>query len=155
MSLDTILVAVSSERALATTLAERTAEVAAPADADVLLAHVYTDDEYDDTRDRLHVAPDSEVTPDEIAERNASAREARTVLEDAGLDVSTYGRVSETGSKGRRLVAMADEFDADMLIIGGRDRTPVGKAVFGSTAQKVMLEAPCPVLFVRNESAPS
>lgn len=151
MSLDTILVAVSTERGLATKLAKETAEIAVPADADVLLAHVYTADEYEDTRKRLNLNSDSEVTPDEIAKRNASAREARTVLEDAGLDVSTYGRVSETGSKGRQLVAMAEEFDTDMLIIGGRDRTPVGKAVFGSTAQRVMLEAPCPVLFIRRE----
>lgn len=151
MSLDTIVVAVSSERALAAELAETAAEIAAPADAEVLLAHVYTETEYDDTRERLNVDPDSEVGSDEIAERNASVRDAMGVLDDAGVAVSAYGRVGDTDAKGRQLAALAEELDADMLVVGGRKRTPVGKAVFGSLAQDVLLEAPCPVLFVREQ----
>lgn len=151
MSLDTIVVAVTSERAQAAELAETAAEIAAPAEAEVLLAHVYTETEYDDTRERLNVDPDSEVGSDEIAERYASVRDAMAVLDDAGVAVSAYGRVGDTDAKGRQLVALAEELDADMLVVGGRKRTPVGKAVFGSLAQDVLLEAPCPVLFVREQ----
>jgi len=46
---------------------------------------------------------------------------------------------------------LAAEVDADLVVVSGRKRTPTGKAVFGSTAQTVLLDAPCPVTFVRVE----
>jgi nucleotide-binding universal stress UspA family protein len=44
---------------------------------------------------------------------------------------------------------MAAGVDADMVFIQERRRSPAGKAVFGSAAQEVLLNAPCPVTFVR------
>lgn len=38
---------------------------------------------------------------------------------------------------------------ADLIVIGLRHRTPVGKLIMGSTAQRVLLDARCPVLSVR------
>ena len=47
------------------------------------------------------------------------------------------------------LVAVANEVDADMIVIGLRRRSPVGKFIMGSNAQSVLLHADCPVLAVR------
>jgi nucleotide-binding universal stress UspA family protein len=47
------------------------------------------------------------------------------------------------------LVAVAAEVDADFIVIGLRRRTPVGKLILGSNAQRVLLDAPCPVLAVK------
>lgn len=47
------------------------------------------------------------------------------------------------------LVAVAAETGADMIVIGLRRRTPVGKLILGSNAQRILLEAPCPVLAVK------
>ena len=47
------------------------------------------------------------------------------------------------------LVNVADELDADMIVIGLRRRSPVGKLILGSNAQRVLLDAPCPVLAVK------
>jgi nucleotide-binding universal stress UspA family protein len=52
-------------------------------------------------------------------------------------------------SPGEDLVNYARDNNIDEIIIGIRRRSKVGKLVFGSTAQYVILEAPCPVLAVK------
>lgn len=50
---------------------------------------------------------------------------------------------------GEDLVILADENKVDEIIIGARRRSKVGKLIFGSTAQYVILNAPCPVVTVK------
>lgn len=47
------------------------------------------------------------------------------------------------------LIAIADETNADLIVIGLRRRTPVGKLILGSNAQRILLDAPCAVLAVK------
>jgi nucleotide-binding universal stress UspA family protein len=47
------------------------------------------------------------------------------------------------------LVNVSSEVDADLIVIGLRRRSPVGKLILGSNAQRVLLDAPCPVLAVK------
>lgn len=47
------------------------------------------------------------------------------------------------------LIAVAEDSDAELIVIGLRRRTPVGKLILGSNAQRVLLDAPCPVLAVK------
>jgi len=49
------------------------------------------------------------------------------------------------------LVNVATEVEAELLVIGLRRRSPVGKLILGSNAQRVLLDAPCPVLAVKAE----
>ena len=52
-------------------------------------------------------------------------------------------------SPGEDLVNYAKDNNIDEIIIGVRRRSKVGKLVFGSTAQYVILEASCPVVAVK------
>lgn len=47
------------------------------------------------------------------------------------------------------LVNVAREVSAELIIIGLRRRSPVGKLILGSNAQRILLDAPCPVLAVK------
>ncbi|MGH8823022.1 MAG: universal stress protein [Jiangellaceae bacterium] len=51
------------------------------------------------------------------------------------------------------LIAVAEETSADFIVIGLRRRTPVGKLILGSNAQRILLDAPCPVLAVKAEDS--
>ena len=50
---------------------------------------------------------------------------------------------------GEDLVQLAKENNVDEIIIGVRRRSKVGKLLFGSTAQYVILNAHCPVVSVK------
>lgn len=50
---------------------------------------------------------------------------------------------------GEDLVDFATEEGADLIVIGLRRRSPVGKLVLGSNAQDILLGADCPVLAVK------
>ncbi|HET7798810.1 MAG TPA: universal stress protein [Humibacillus xanthopallidus] len=47
------------------------------------------------------------------------------------------------------ILGTAEEVGADLIVIGVRRRSAVGKLVTGSTAQQVLLDAPCSVLAVK------
>jgi nucleotide-binding universal stress UspA family protein len=48
-----------------------------------------------------------------------------------------------------QILEVADEVDAELVVVGVRRRSPVGKLIMGSVAQRVILGAGCPVLAVK------
>ena len=58
------------------------------------------------------------------------------------------GRV---GDPTEEVLAVAAELDARYVVVGGRRRSPVGKALFGSTTQEVLLESDRPVVTVMRD----
>lgn len=72
-----------------------------------------------------------------------AARRARKRLEDHGIDVTYEER---SGDPADTIDRIADEYDADVICIAGRKRSPTGKAVFGSVTQDVILGSDRPVL---------
>ncbi len=50
------------------------------------------------------------------------------------------------------LLSVAQEISADLLVIGIRRRSAVGKLITGSTAQAILLGADCPVVAVKPKS---
>jgi nucleotide-binding universal stress UspA family protein len=48
-----------------------------------------------------------------------------------------------------QILQVAHDTNAELIVIGLRRRSPVGKLIMGSSAQTVLLEAECPVLAVK------
>ena len=80
------------------------------------------------------------------AERDLDA--VRKVLEDSGVsyDVRQLVRGFEPAED---LISIAEANDAELIVIGLRRRSPVGKLILGSNAQRVLLDAHCAVLAVK------
>ena len=53
------------------------------------------------------------------------------------------------GHLAEQLLKLTEEVGAELLVIGARRRSPVGKALLGSVAQTMILEADVPVLVVK------
>jgi nucleotide-binding universal stress UspA family protein len=69
-------------------------------------------------------------------------------LAESGVDHEVEQAV-EARDPADQLLAVARETNAELIVIGLRRRTPVGKLIMGSAAQRVLLEADCPVLAVK------
>ena len=150
MSLETVLLAVGPNDADRTAeLARTVTDIAGPAGATVIIAHVFTEEEFETAVDRLELPSVADADPDKVAHRHETVRDLRDRFEDATLSTSICGAV---GNHGGEIVRLAEDKNADLVVVGGRKRSPTGKAVFGSVAQEVMLNAACPVTFVRGES---
>jgi nucleotide-binding universal stress UspA family protein len=74
--------------------------------------------------------------------------EVRARLDEEGLEHEVRQLVLGL-EPAEDLIAVAEEVSADMIVIGLRRRSPVGKLILGSNAQRVLLDAPCPVLAVK------
>jgi nucleotide-binding universal stress UspA family protein len=96
----------------------------------------------------------------------AKLRGAALVVVNTSPDAETAGLANELAASGVRyeiktaadthdsaeeLIRTAETTAADFIVIGLRRRSPVGKLLLGSNAQRVLLDAACPVLAVKAE----
>ena len=71
----------------------------------------------------------------------------------AKLDAEGVAHTVVQAVRGRdaaeEVIDAVEQHAADLVVIGLRRRTAVGKLILGSTAQRILLGAPCPVLAVK------
>lgn len=78
---------------------------------------------------------------------------AAEVADDAaeGIDMP-YETVSLVGKAEDEILRYIEEHAVRYVVLGPRRRSPVGKAVFGSVAQEILLNADCPVVTIQSEA---
>jgi nucleotide-binding universal stress UspA family protein len=76
------------------------------------------------------------------------AAEIAAELAARGVDVRIERQV-ERGDPAHEILEAADRLDAEVIVIGLRHRSAVGKLILGSDAQRILLHATCPVLAVK------
>jgi nucleotide-binding universal stress UspA family protein len=97
---------------------------------------------------------DSSDIPDDLqqfksAGRVQSVRRAQEFLEDRGVDVIAR---DDSGDTTEDILDDAEEFDVDAIVLGGRKRSPAGKAIFGSVTQSVILNSDRPVVVTGSQA---
>ena len=80
------------------------------------------------------------------AEQELDWNVKKILNEDIALN-ETHLLVNDSSPEAQ-LVEFAERYHVDEIIIGAPKRTRVGKLLFGSTAQYIVLNAPCPVVTV-------
>jgi nucleotide-binding universal stress UspA family protein len=82
--------------------------------------------------------------------RYAGTTDAQAVEDRlAALPVDTDFRQSMSEDVADEVLAIAAVENPRLLVVGIRHRTPVGKLLLGSVAQRLILEARCPVVAVK------
>ena len=92
-----------------------------------------------------------ELHRDDAVETEADLDAIRAELRDLGVEHEIRQLVPGV-DPADDLVNVATDVSAEFIVIGLRRRSPVGKLILGSNAQRVLLDAPCPVLAVKADA---
>ncbi|KYH25444.1 universal stress protein family protein [Halalkalicoccus paucihalophilus] len=116
-------------------------------DEPVAVVHVLTREEFV-SLERTNVSETGEAVPVEgiIGTAEDIAAEA---IEEAAVDATAVGLMGDPADE---IVEYANEQGARYIVAAGRKRSAVGKALFGSVVQSILLSAECPVVSLRIES---
>ncbi|MHA3775233.1 universal stress protein [Verrucomicrobiota bacterium sgz303538] len=88
------------------------------------------------------------VMPDSDVAKHWDEMLTRLTRERAEGNIKTSSEV-RLGKASDEIVAIAEKSGADMLVIATHGRTGLKRVLMGSTAERVVRHAPCPVLVVR------
>jgi len=85
--------------------------------------------------------------------KNSMLQEAQKIIDGAKELASTQDiairTVIEEGHAADRIIATAEKLQNDLIIMGSYGWRGVNKAIMGSTAERVIIDASCPILVVR------
>ena len=77
---------------------------------------------------------------------NATLREAEEQLKEEGVEVQTHAR---QGDPADAILDVAEETNADLIIVGNKGMSGAKRFLLGSVPNKVSHHAPCSVLIIR------
>jgi nucleotide-binding universal stress UspA family protein len=87
--------------------------------------------------------------PTDAAAREEVVALATGAAAGSGVELLTVLEPEDGGTGVEDFLSAAEAPGVDLLVLGIRHRTPVGKLILGSTEQQILLDAPRPVLAVK------
>ena len=97
----------------------------------------------------LHVVDSVDPDREEAYRLGVSDEIEKLVGREPSVDWKLHLAVADGDDRAGALLGLVEGIDPDLVVIGARKRSPVGKAFLGSVAQTVILEAGVPVLVVK------
>lgn len=110
---------------------------------DLDVVHVLTEQAYQEL-DRTS-SEKRHVTTQHSEIEETAAEIVEEALLESGVNANTVGLV---GQPAQEIAKYSQTQNARYIVVGSRKRSPVGKAVFGSVSQEVLLNAKQPVVAV-------
>lgn len=140
-----MIVAAVDQSAHARRIVKEAAALAQAFDQPLHVVHVMSQSEFV-SRQQDHA--DETGKPIDMAEiREIATKHAESTAEDVDT-IGEYTPVGLVGDAPSEVVEYANTHDARYIVVGPRSRSPAGKAVFGSTAQSILLNASCAVVSI-------
>ena len=87
----------------------------------------------------------SSEKPEDINQAEQNLREAKDFLDEKGVECETH-QLARGLTPGEDIVRFAEENEIDQIFVGIEKKSRTSKLILGSTAQFVILKAPCPVI---------
>lgn len=147
----TILIAIGETEATSPVISTGY-ELAERYDDNVVALHVMPQDDFEEHKRTIENSrrfQDLSLSQEQDSAARFARRAVReTIPEFDNARVRSRGRVGDPATE---IISEANDTDPRFLVLGGRRRSPVGKALFGSITQKVLLEARCPVVTMMTE----
>lgn len=118
--------------------------------ADLIVLYARSEAEYEEDRRAVEDVMALESSTYDVGQAAEGAEQVAVEIADAALaDVDVdYRTLGAVGDSADRVLSIAEERDCDHVFIPGRRRSPTGKAIFGDTAQQVVLNFEGPVTVV-------
>lgn len=148
----TILVAVG-EKSTSNELIETAYELAVAFGDELEVLHVIPREEAEDHFRTLRSIPEFRDMSLSVEEERAE-EVARRLVDDAlsEYDHDAVRSVGRIGDPAESILSVANAHDARYVVVGGKKRSPAGKALFGSVTQSVLLNAEVPTVTVMDSS---
>lgn len=136
----TVLAAIESPSDMK--IVKQASSLAQAHDDELVVLHVFTREKFEN---RAEGRNDYYLNDGAYDAAKVSEAAVHAALSGDNSDVFFQGRIGEPAEE---ILNEAKRTDAHYLVVGGRKRSPVGKAVFGDTTQEILLNATLPVVTV-------
>lgn len=137
-----VVAAVDKSERARKTVAEA-AEVAAAFDDTVHVIHVLNRSEFVELEQTEMGESGRPIQMERV--RELAAEQARNCVPEGDIDVPIEF-VGKVGDAGDEILDYASNHDTRYIAVGPRQKSPTGKALFGSVSQFIILDSTCPVI---------